>query len=662
MAEPVGALRVELSANAAQFEKDMGKARDSVRNSTKSMTSSFDGFRRGLMSSVSALLSLRSAAIAAAGVGAFGLLVKKTLDAAGALVDTADKIGITTGKLQEYRYAAEQSGMTTDELDSAVSKFSRNMGDLGKSSSETQTTLKDLNPELLRTLRSTNDVSRQLDIAVDGLAAIENPAKRGAVAVALFGRSGQAMVNMANDARKLRDEARALGLVVEDSLLRNAESAGDKLDTLAKVLGVQMTNAVLKLAPQIQQLAENLIRALPAMLDFIQRGGEMIGVWDKPAATRMLEIAVEMRQLSAELATATGPAGGLLSVMTGGQDPEFIREKIALLTDEYNRLADSLKASQRGTVVNNITPMGDDSGPDIAALKERKAEFERAGKAIESDWVTHLEEMKKINDEFNDSLIDMGRAIRQEIETPLEHYNAKVVQLNIALRTGVISQDEFTRAMEKAEKTYKDNDEQLKKNRELVNDLGLTFTSAFEDAVVSGGKLSDILQGLEQDLLRLALRKTITEPLFAALGGVDWGGMFSFGSGAASTAPTYANSAMGPASIGYANGGAFTVGGVAGTDKNLVQFRATKGERVTIQTPGQMDDGGAVTMIGGDVQVNVYAPEGSKTETRESQGPGGRTIDVIIDEAVAKNIGTPGSRTGRALNARFGATPKLNGR
>jgi hypothetical protein len=42
---------------------------------------------------------------------------------------------------------------------------------------------------------------------------------------------------------------------------------------------------------------------------------------------------------------------------------------------------------------------------------------------------------------------------------------------------------------------------------------------------------------------------------------------------------------------GFKNGGSFTVGGAGGIDNNLVAFRATRGERVDIRTPGQ-DMGG----------------------------------------------------------------------
>ncbi|MGN2393402.1 phage tail tape measure protein, partial [Pelomicrobium sp. G1] len=47
----------------------------------------------------------------------------------------------------------------------------------------------------------------------------------------------------------------------------------------------------------------------------------------------------------------------------------------------------------------------------------------------------------------------------------------------------------------------------------------MTFSSAFEDAIVRGRKLSDVLRGLAQDVTRLFVRRTAVEPLAKAAEG-----------------------------------------------------------------------------------------------------------------------------------------------
>ena len=65
---------------------------------------------------------------------------------------------------------------------------------------------------------------------------------------------------------------------------------------------------------------------------------------------------------------------------------------------------------------------------------------------------------------------------------------------------------------------------ELEKSKSLAEELGLTFTSAFEDAIVGGKGLSSILKGLEQDILRIVTRKLVTEPLGNAITGAFSGG------------------------------------------------------------------------------------------------------------------------------------------
>jgi len=53
-----------------------------------------------------------------------------------------------------------------------------------------------------------------------------------------------------------------------------------------------------------------------------------------------------------------------------------------------------------------------------------------------------------------------------------------------------------------------------------ARDLGFTFASSFEDAVVKGRRLSDVLQGLEQDILRILTRKVCCPRSFTAVAGL----------------------------------------------------------------------------------------------------------------------------------------------
>jgi 23S rRNA pseudoU1915 N3-methylase RlmH len=150
--------------------------------------------------------------------------------------------------------------------------------------------------------------------------------------------------------------------------------------------------------------------------------------------------------------------------------------------------------------------------------------------------------------------------------------------------------------------------EQLRKAAEesaqaAVGGAKTLLTELNEQGVDAAGKLSSVFQGFfngfdegvkgmlnvwKQNLAKMA-SDNLAKSLLGALpgssdsGGSDLGGLFK-------------------GLFGFARGGSFEVGGNGGTDSNLVAFRATKGERVTIQTPDQQRAGGG----GNVININNY--------------------------------------------------------
>ncbi len=53
----------------------------------------------------------------------------------------------------------------------------------------------------------------------------------------------------------------------------------------------------------------------------------------------------------------------------------------------------------------------------------------------------------------------------------------------------------------------------IKEANSAAEELGLTFSSALEDAIIDFSSIRDVVKGLEQDLLRIGTRKLVTEPL-----------------------------------------------------------------------------------------------------------------------------------------------------
>lgn len=88
----------------------------------------------------------------------------------------------------------------------------------------------------------------------------------------------------------------------------------------------------------------------------------------------------------------------------------------------------------------------------------------------------------------------------------------------------------------------------------------------------------------------------IFDMLFGAVMGGLGGGGFSSQLGRGLTGASVFGGGGGIYGVpGFANGGDFTVGGTGGTDSQMVRFRATPGESVSIRTPGQAANSNGIT-------------------------------------------------------------------
>ncbi len=136
MAEAIGALRAELSANAAQFEQDMGKARASVRTHAQGMRGDFAGLQSqtdsvagAFDSFVSALTKGLIAGGVAAGVAA---LIQGFKDLNSELVKLAGNsktLEMPSDKLQQLQLASKFSGVPDEQFFTGLQSMARLMHD-----------------------------------------------------------------------------------------------------------------------------------------------------------------------------------------------------------------------------------------------------------------------------------------------------------------------------------------------------------------------------------------------------------------------------------------------------------------------------------------------------------------------------------------------------
>ncbi len=453
MAAKVGALLVDMALNTAAFASDLAKTQNSLNSwatrQNRVLGTVVNGYRnlsKELTGFVSNALSMRNVMLTLTGAGGLGLLVTNSISAASAMVDLADNIGVSTKALQEYRFAARLSSISTQDLDSNLEQFSKRLGDLRAGQGALFNFLKNTNPQLLEQMRAAKSVDEAFNLLIGSMGRMEKQQDRLALAAAAFGKGGLSMVNLVKDGtaafEEMRRKANELGVVIEDGLLRRAEEAGDSLDILAMVLRAQLITAVAENAQEIQQFAEALIRAIPKVME--------IGTAILNVVTQFLDWRRTMLMAQQDLikigATAQIAAMSVASIFRGGPDTADI-EAFAKKADAEIKAIDEK--------IRNIGKPAGGMGKDAAVLElDRLLAQGKTAPSGGSEGYT--ESMKRQADAAKDAAAELtklksaGEAVYRDTRTPLEQYTNQEQKLNEMLKANVIDMETYTRAIGKA--------------------------------------------------------------------------------------------------------------------------------------------------------------------------------------------------------------------
>ncbi len=272
-------LNIILSAKDKEFTRAMDRSQKRVerfaKQSNKSLGKTSAAFSK-LGGAAAALLPALSAA-------ALISSVKRIVTAMDDIGKTADQIGITTDALQELRTVAESSGVTQDELDKSIEKLGKGLAEASMGIGTAKYALEELN-------LSANDL---MALGLDGALAkiadevnkVENPMKKTAIATQLFGRSGAPMINLLREGsdgmERMRKEARELGVVIDERLIRSAEESQDKLDLLSRVIDANVSSSLINLTPL-------LIATSSGMATLAEKAGILFNTFSQLFSDEML--------------------------------------------------------------------------------------------------------------------------------------------------------------------------------------------------------------------------------------------------------------------------------------------------------------------------------------------------------------------------------------
>lgn len=241
----IGALRVDLGLNSAQFSAGLRNAQT--------------GLAKFGNVAARSLTFLAAGAVAAG--GALALAVKGSIDHADALSKSAQKAGLTVEALSRLEYAAKLSDVSLEGLTGGLQKLSKSMIDVasGKGPATAFQALGISVKEADGTLRSSSSVFA--DVA-DRFSRMEDGATKTALAIQIFGKSGAELIPLLNSGRQglanMADESDRLGATISTKTAKAAERFNDTLTTIGQAMQGVVNKVMEAALPALQSLADTL--------------------------------------------------------------------------------------------------------------------------------------------------------------------------------------------------------------------------------------------------------------------------------------------------------------------------------------------------------------------------------------------------------------------
>lgn len=253
-----------------------------------------EGFRNvgaaaaGLAGRVAMLGAGFAAMGTAAGMALFGV-AKGFADTAGRFDDLSNQTNISRETLQEWDYAAQQTGVTSEEMASSVQALSKNLGLAAMGTGRAKDVLDGLGIKYKDAGGKARQLSDVLPQIADKLQRIKNPAIQAAAASRIFGGAGVKLLPMLKDGSKglaaFAARARELGLVTSEDGIKAGDNFGDTLldlnlamqgvrNTIGAAVVPAMTDLinkfieiVVKYRPQIEAFAATFAAELPGRIE-----------------------------------------------------------------------------------------------------------------------------------------------------------------------------------------------------------------------------------------------------------------------------------------------------------------------------------------------------------------------------------------------------------
>lgn len=460
---------------------------------------------------------------------------------------TADRLGLTTDALQELRAAAESAGVAQNTLDMAMQRFGRRVAEARQGTGEARGVLAELGIELTDAAGNARDIEDVLADVADEMSVMADQTDRNRVAMKLFDSEGVAMVNLlregADGMARMREEARQMGVVIDEDLIRKAEESQSQLDLMGRVIKAELSSAFVELAPLITHVVGNLTdfvtwlaQSAKAVRAFLDPQTEL----ETATSNVVLAMADEIRQ--SRVLDAALQRGGVMSA-------EMAKQKLAQARAHYETAQAAIAearavALQSGEYEDLSARIGDAQAQVRAtgfpardvAVPGRADAFEAAQRRL-AELLVERQQLLDTDEEMVEQLERTERQI-DTLTDALANASDGYVQLGGAMEAPVELGDRLeasagraSRSLDRVPDAVDDVRDATEEAARAAEQMDRTFGSALARIVMQGGQANQVISQLLSRLGERALTSAATAlsshlglgSLFSAIGFADGG-------------------------------------------------------------------------------------------------------------------------------------------
>lgn len=499
----VATLTVSITGNSARLQSEFKKANRSAKTFS-------DKLKNTLKTAGTALTRLG----AGASVG-LAALAASGIQAADALAKTSQKLGLAADELAGLRFAAEQTGNSTRNLDLGIQRMTRRIAEAAQGTGEAKNALKELGLSAQELTRK-SPAEAFKDIAT-AMATVEGQSNKVRLGFKLFDSEGVGLVNTldlgAEGLERMAEEARTLGLALTPGQLKGIQAAADAGGKLKSAFSGFSQQLASTFAPAMQAAADGLTSLLSKVTGLLPKfqalTDKIFGI--KRAVdqltfdainTELIRVGAEINDLETQIASA---------FRSNQQFP------LRGYLDGIEILQDQLKTAKDRA---------------LALLEQQRKLSEETDKPLDPNSFVNtvpqkLEEIRVRIQRLDTSKFDRLRGIGQRVRdsnNPFQSVIRDLQEVREAVRAGILSEAEFEEyrdsvfegMLEPIKDAAKKSKEPFNKMSEFAKQAASNIQSNFADFLFDPfdkglkGMLKSFLDTIRRMLAEIAAQQILT--------------------------------------------------------------------------------------------------------------------------------------------------------